>query len=536
MVLLGGIYHQKTQTTIETLVRSHLSLVGKQVKIQVDRYISTQQDRINLISSRTQLRHSLKSLIEGESPEANRQKIRKILSDAQKTVLDVTSLLIYGENNELVFSTAPHQDPDLTDRLPSFQNAGLNHVYVVKRGNTTRLKIASPLKLNGDDLGTIVMELDSSGLEQSLFSENSEMRPEKAIIFHKDASGLYEPILNYQNISYNGLKFNNLIRSLSDSEQDTVINLSQSGKRYLGYLKPLNFDRWGILLIIDTEIALKALSDQNTFLFNSISLILFLLLVLSLVLGNRISRPIVDMAYVARLIAGGNFSKRIRSYSNDEIGILANTLNEMAEKLISANRELDKKVKEKTLDLRVANEQLIQLNQEIKEQSKIDALTRVKNRRAFDEYLEQEVKRANRDGLPISLLLMDVDHFKKYNDCLGHQKGDDCLIQVAQCIQHCVRRESDLVARYGGEEFAVILPNTDQASALAIAQQILLELKIVKLQHPDSPTSDHVTISIGVVSDQGDFSQPLDTTLLVGMADTALYKAKEQGRDQAVAL
>ena len=240
------------------------------------------------------------------------------------------------------------------------------------------------------------------------------------------------------------------------------------------------------------------------------------------------------MAYVAKLICDGDFSKRIQGYSNDEIGMLGTTLNDMAEKLIMANKELDKKVKEKTLDLKLANEQLLKLNQEITEQSKTDPLTRIKNRKAMNDYLDSETKRANRDKLPLSVLLIDVDHFKRFNDSMGHQKGDDCLIKVAQSLDACAKRDSDMVARYGGEEFCIILPNTDQEAALAISKQILLEMEVLNLPHPASDTSNHVTVSIGVATGQYMKGNPLVGESLIEQADQALYKAKESGRNQAI--
>lgn len=162
--------------------------------------------------------------------------------------------------------------------------------------------------------------------------------------------------------------------------------------------------------------------------------------------------------------------------------------------------------------------------------SRLDGLTGVANRRCLDLALEREWRRTQRDRNEISLLLLDIDHFKKYNDHFGHQAGDDCLKLVAGCVAQVVSRPGDLVARYGGEEFAVLLPATSSAGAATIATQILDEIARLNIPHPESAVSNIVTISIGV-STLG-YDESLSTFHLVGLADEALYRAKKSGRNQ----
>ena len=169
-------------------------------------------------------------------------------------------------------------------------------------------------------------------------------------------------------------------------------------------------------------------------------------------------------------------------------------------------------------------------------EARSDGLTGVANRRAFDEVLDREWRRAMRDGSPLSLLLLDVDHFKAFNDANGHQVGDDCLRTIAQTIAASVQRAGDLVARYGGEEFAVILPRTERHDALALAEGICSAVRALRLPHPNSPDGPFLTISIGAATAMptAGGTQKMPEGLLQA-ADLALYKAKSNGRNSVEA-
>ncbi|MFO1336435.1 MAG: diguanylate cyclase [Piscinibacter sp.] len=175
--------------------------------------------------------------------------------------------------------------------------------------------------------------------------------------------------------------------------------------------------------------------------------------------------------------------------------------------------------------LRDANTQLAHL-------SETDALTGIANRRRFDRALHDEWQRSGRHGQPLALLLVDVDHFKRFNDSRGHPMGDECLRAIAQLLRNCVRRAGDLVARYGGEEFALLLPHTDRAEAMALALACIEAVEDAALPHPDSPLAPHVTLSVGVASAVG-AGAPSPAPLL-DAADSAMYAAKRAGRRRAV--
>ncbi len=182
--------------------------------------------------------------------------------------------------------------------------------------------------------------------------------------------------------------------------------------------------------------------------------------------------------------------------------------------------------------LKAVYAQLHQSHQELEKLSCMDGLTGISNRRHFDTYFSQEWLRALREKISTSLILVDIDYFKLYNDHYGHQAGDLCLQAIAQALADTLQRPGDLAARYGGEEFVVLLPYTDAKGAENIAKQLLDTVKKLAVAHAQSPIDAHVTISLGVATLTPDSSvAPSD---LVQIADTALYQAKEQGRNRYV--
>jgi diguanylate cyclase (GGDEF)-like protein len=160
----------------------------------------------------------------------------------------------------------------------------------------------------------------------------------------------------------------------------------------------------------------------------------------------------------------------------------------------------------------------------------LDGLTGIANRRAFDERLRTEWRRAQRDGATLAALLLDVDYFKRYNDRHGHQEGDACLRTIADTLSTVPCRGHDLIARYGGEEFVCLLPGCDLDGAIKKAECFRAAIEDLTIPHHDSPVSDHVTVSIGAAVVMPD-PDGVPSTLL-RMADAQLYRAKAAGRNR----
>ncbi len=173
---------------------------------------------------------------------------------------------------------------------------------------------------------------------------------------------------------------------------------------------------------------------------------------------------------------------------------------------------------------------LSDLNKLLSRMSLIDSLTAVGNRRAFDNTIDEEWRRAVRSKQPVSLIMLDIDFFKYYNDTYGHQAGDQCLKNIATIVNAQLKRPGDFFGRYGGEEFALILPNTETAGAKVVADMIIGAIGEARMPHRASRVADHVTCSLGISSIQG--SEATSKDLLVKRADEALYDAKKSGRNR----
>ncbi|MGL1862818.1 MAG: diguanylate cyclase [Pseudodesulfovibrio sp.] len=254
--------------------------------------------------------------------------------------------------------------------------------------------------------------------------------------------------------------------------------------------------------------------------------------------GNKKTRNIPIIFVTAEL---SNMNQIFRGYESGAVDYLFKPLDAQVfkskvgifldlfhqkDQLETKTRELDAKV----VQLEELQQQLEETNEQLRLLSSMDGLTGLLNRRRFDELLEEEWQRDMRDCSPLSLLMVDIDHFKAYNDSYGHIMGDKCLKAVASGLAGSLQRHIDKVARYGGEEFAVILPGTEEEGAMRVAERMRQYIEDLNVEHNDSETSDSISVSIGVSTIVPDAK--ILSSHLVDAADKALYKAKKEGRDK----
>lgn len=301
------------------------------------------------------------------------------------------------------------------------------------------------------------------------------------------------------------------------------------GERYLLDLRQYR-DAFGLHLLVGVLLPER---DFSAAFLESLRLTSWLTLAIA-VIGTLVGvlltawlvRPINSLNQRAARIAGGDWSV---AGSADpagpvrELNDLGHSFNTMAASLREAFSGLEGRVAERTRALEAANDELERI-------ATLDGLTHIANRRRFDAMLQQEWRRCLREHLPISLLMLDVDDFKAYNDEYGHQAGDRALIRIAALCDAEMRRPTDLAARYGGEEFVVILGNTDALGALRVAQAIAAAVRNEAIPHLRATASPILTLSIGVATHlSGTLSSPEN---LVRAADAALYAAKHAGRNR----
>lgn len=195
---------------------------------------------------------------------------------------------------------------------------------------------------------------------------------------------------------------------------------------------------------------------------------------------------------------------------------------------------ISKPIKPAIVRARVRNHMNLKIRTDILEHiSMVDSLTQIQNRRFFDDYFVRAWGYAKRESQPLSIIMMDIDHFKLYNDNYGHGAGDECLRRVARAVASQVVRSTDLVARYGGEEFIAVLPGTDSAGALITARKFIRAVEALSIPHEYSRTVPIITLSVGTAT-YGEDYKPKERQLLLKAADAALYQAKEGGRNRII--
>lgn len=337
---------------------------------------------------------------------------------------------------------------------------------------------------------------------------------------------------------------------LHDGNTSKIIEFSNRNEQFiLSYEKLMDYNLWNGQKIVKDKLyvvsivpkdELVAIQDKIhskiTGLFSEalffIVLLSFMILVISFMssvwYALRNTKQIRLISQGLSQVGEDNYNVSIAVISNDEVGSLAKTFNQIVKEISRAHNELERytieledKVKERTLHLEAANEKLELLSQ-------IDGLTQIYNRRYFDTSLEKIWNEYLRLSHPISIIMIDIDYYKKYNDCYGHQEGDLCLYKVASVLQQQANRSSDVVARYGGEEF-VVIACVDKEDAFNLAEKIRLTVKSLAIEHQLSEKGI-VTLSLGVASVIPSHDKQIGA--LVKAADKALYESKRNGRDK----
>jgi len=268
-----------------------------------------------------------------------------------------------------------------------------------------------------------------------------------------------------------------------------------------------------------------------------IGLLLFLVAIsLIIIINYYITRPIKQLVSMSVAIAE-NKSVIINSYHGiGELAVLEqefNIMKEMLEARFKEQKQAEEKLKEYSEHLEELvlkrTQELTQANEHLKSLSEIDPLTQIFNRRVYENRLTQEIISAKRSEQPLSLIIIDIDYFKNYNDNYGHDSGDDALKKIALTIKETVPRDTDTTARIGGEEFVVLMPSTNSQGAYLVAENIRTNIKALAIKHESSEVINIMTVSIGISTLSGTLLNEID---LFKQADLALYLAKEEGRNQ----
>ncbi len=278
---------------------------------------------------------------------------------------------------------------------------------------------------------------------------------------------------------------------------------------------------WALRLEIPADAALAPVLAVRRQLLLIDVVVITVASLLAYLITSSIVRPIEALSEGARRLASGRFDVSLpETGRSDELGLLTRIVNELGRRLARSQRDLESANQR----LRQQNQSLLATNEVLEQLSITDGLTKLHNHRFFQDHLTREIKRMTRTGEPLSIILLDIDDFKRLNDRLGHATGDEVLQRIAQVLSEGIR-DSDLLARYGGEEFAVVASSTDLAGAAVLAEKLRAAVAETPILFEEAARPVAITVSAGVAQYKGDRKKFFQS------ADQALYRAKAEGKN-----
>ncbi len=566
LLLLAFINKQTTEKALTDNAKQALSAAAKETANRIDAFIDGNLNAVRVEAILPGLARylSLTPKQRDDSPEMQ-LVTETLIRLSRKDMLNVISYALLDLNGKNVLDTyTPNigKDESVQDYFKKPLQTGLSFVSSMKRSRTipdlVTVFFSSPVRnAKGDILGVLRVSYNATVVQQ-LVTRETERAGAKSFAILLDENNIYlahstAPQLLFKSIvplpldivtqlqkaerlpnsPVKELTTNEpkLKQALDDKQSYLITSLSGTGNQVnLIAIAHLKYKPWSVLFAQPISIALAPVNKQihdAMFLF---AIIASVVTIIAFAIGQLLTKPIIYLTNIVYQFTIGNLEIRAKINSNDEICQLAKSFNNMARELQTSLETLEQRVQERTAELVIAKEKAEEANQKLEKLVNLDGLTQVANRRCFDRRLQAEWKRLTREQQPLSLILFDVDKFKLYNDYYGHLGGDDCLVRIAQTVQKIVNRPADLVARYGGEEFSVLLPNTDLAGAVKVAQSIQQAIHDQAIPHAKSDVKDIVTLSLGITSVIPTCDIKPDT--LIASADKALYNAKNKGRDR----
>ncbi len=419
-------------------------------------------------------------------------------------------LLLDGEGEELLRAgEVPELDPPLRASLAGVDRTGVSQLRYIE-GRRVQLVSAPVENSRGERLATVHAFLHLETLEPLLSQPESGRSTTLQLVDHTGRALGEDPALPPRGVPVDVAE--------RGAAPEMTITENASGERIVASAVPLPRFGWTLLAVeeYDATFAPIGVAVRRTLGINLLT-VLFASAGAFVFAAWRV-RPILALSEGARRISEGEIAVEVPdSGSGDEIQILARTFNQMSARL-----------RESRLEFESRNEELERANEALEQLSITDGLTRLHNHRFFQDQFAREVKRVKRTGMPLCLVLIDIDDFKSLNDHLGHAAGDAALKQIAE-VMSTVLRDTDVLCRYGGEEFALLSPQTDLPGATALAERVRGAVAESEYEIADPGGPVRITVSIGVA----EFSQSTGDTFKA--ADRALYDAKAAGKNCVVA-
>jgi diguanylate cyclase (GGDEF)-like protein len=521
-VTMGWLSYIQNREFLNEKIKQELRVATNQVSRELDLWLKDRLYDLRVFSSSYVVLENLEKILrEGSAHLENvvaHRRLKDYLGSVREKIVDYQELMILDLQAAVV---ATSSDKLTTVKLPErwLERAQANKysvgsAYWDEILQAAVIVIAQPIRTTNEQLvGVLVAKLNFHTISRILMKY---ARGEIGELYLITQDGFL--LVSSHSISAEFLKtkmLHNTTQRLFSQEGEPHAYLSYHNQPVVGALKRISELGWGVVAEKQRAKAYAQIVRLRNLTLALVVALLFLIGLTAYFLSLSLVRPINRLTSGAGKVASGDLDVDVPVGSRSEVGYLTEVFNDMVARLRQGREELAS-----------INETLRQKNVELHEISITDSLTRLYNRKHLMETLDREVTRSERYSHPFSLLIIDIDHFKKYNDTYGHLAGDEVLRRLASVFKETIR-SSDYAARYGGEEFIIILPEISPEQGVEAAERI--RRKVAEQRFEGDGEAIEVTISVGVASypENGE-----DAETVIRNADEALYEAKKLGRNQ----
>jgi diguanylate cyclase (GGDEF)-like protein len=527
--LLATLIPSLTMAWISDVQNSRLitEKVGEELRVSsaqtaraIDIWIKQRVYDLRVFSSSYEVTENLQKNTGRLTSSQALQRLKAYLESVSEKFADYDELMVTDPQGKVVTTSAPAAGPVMLpeswQKQARSDNPLLGAAYWDEQTKQSAMTIAVPINdANGNLLGLVAARLNFQSVEKMMQRLRNRETGQMYLI---DTTGKVITTSQGMSPSLKDARLPATVTRAMNEEGNPLFgftNLQDEGA--LGSIAFTTQQPWASVAEI-TNAEAYAQTIRTRKLTMLITLVLLLVVgAAAYFLGASIVRPLKRLTSGASQVSEGNLNVEVQQVGGGEIGYLTEIFNSMVSKL-RRNQE----------DLSAVNNTLTITNKELQQLSTTDALTGLYNRRYMIDTLAKELTRAERSSAPFSILLLDIDHFKQYNDTYGHMAGDELLIKAGMLFVKSIRN-ADFAARYGGEEFLIFLPGESTKKAMEVAERIRVEVATATADGKNS--IEPVTVSIGVATFPGNGSSVDE---LIANADAALYEAKERGRNQVV--
>lgn len=518
-VTMGWISYRNNRRAVDEKIAQELNSLTSHASRELELWLRERQYEMRVLSSSYEVSENLARLSAASgAPETEPlRRLQEYLGSVGEKFADYEELVVAdAAGNVVASSRKPAGDggptADWLAHAPSSEKT-VGSTYWDKTLDAAVMVFAQPVSTpTGALLGTMGAKLNFSGIDGILSNHANDPSHELYVMTRTG-----EVLISSRgaDIPFMSQKLPAGVAGRLFDQKNVPLEYDDArGAEVLGSLRAVPAVEWGVVAEKDRAMAYAAIEELRNATLALIAGVLLLIGLAAYVLGLTIVTPLGRLTRGASRIAGGDLDVSLPHYGRSEVGYLTRVFNEMVERLRSFRDENA-----------AINRALRERNDELRAQSMIDSLTGLYNRTQLSELLAKEQARAKRHKHSFSILMIDIDYFKRFNDTHGHPAGDELLKSVAGIFRSFVR-SCDVAARYGGEEFLIMLTETGSEEALAFAEKI--RAKVAEMRARDVTS---VTVSIGVASFP---ENGADVEAVIHQADAALYRCKRGGRNQVL--